>query len=225
MDARTLLGLLPREMIPGELLAAVSAFDSPRRVREVLFEHHRAEGAAFCARMVSVYVLWQQLYGAEEAALLATPIRGIAADGIAADGVADSVEDPAGVRSAMVARRRALSVKLTDAVGVIAATLRIGPAAADHAVDCAIGFVERLPRVFALVGSGRLAVSHGRELLSRSRALSAEKVREFDARIAAEVDADAVRGFALPALRERADHLVFALDPEAAEQRRRAAER
>jgi hypothetical protein len=192
-------------MVSGELLAVVSSFDPLRGLRGLLFEQNRVEGRAYCARLLTVYVLFQRMYGADEAALVMMPAAGV-------------------TRGEMIAGRRELSVKWTDTVATIAAVLRIGPGAAEHLVEVAVGLIERLPQIFTLVDAGTVPPSHARELLARARALPQVAAREFDGRIAGELAADRAQVFSLPGLRERADHLIVGMDPDAAEQRRRRAE-
>ncbi|CAM3616756.1 DUF222 domain-containing protein [Tsukamurella ocularis] len=62
------------------------------------------------------------------------------------------------------------------------------------------------------------------EALSRARALTGGQAIEFDERLGELLTADPLALVSVPALREAADHLVYEIDPVAAERRRRMAE-
>ncbi|WP_415674786.1 DUF222 domain-containing protein [Tsukamurella hominis] len=150
-----------------------------------------------------MYALFRDRYGERESAFLAS--------------------DPIGGAD-FYAVRRELSLAYEAVKTEISAALRIGPAAAETAIEQAVGFVERLPRVFALIGRHVLSPRGGMEALSRARALTGAQALEFDGRLADLLTADPLQLVSVPALREAADHLVHEIDPVAAERRRRMAE-
>ncbi|BDH57167.1 hypothetical protein MTP03_21060 [Tsukamurella sp. PLM1] len=183
-------------MIPEEL-AGVHGYRE--RLSSLVFEQQRAENAAFCQRTAAVYCLYRTMYADAEAELLGLP-----ADAELGD---------------LRARRRDLRLRETALQAQVCLVLRIGTTAADRAVDEAVGFVERLPRVFALIAANVISVAGGREALRRSRVLDRAKVREFDGALADRLQADPRELLAIPALREYANLLVQRIDQDAAVKR------
>lgn len=167
----------------------------------ILFEQRCDENLAFCRTMTSVYALHRVMY---------------------ADGEAEYLAQPGGYEEAVQARRR-LSAAAEALEAQVSTLLRIGSAAAAHAIEKAVGFVERIPKVFALISEGVISPKAGEVALTRSRVLTAEQVRVFDGRLAERLT-EQYEVLAIPALREAADLLVDQIDPEAVERRRRAAE-
>lgn len=188
---------LPGGMIPAGLIGAAG---QERAVAEVLFEQRRCESLAYCRTMTAVYALHRVMYADDEAEYLARP--------------GDFAE-------ALEARRRltAAGVALEAQVSTL---LRLGSTAARIAIETAIGLVERLPKVFALIGENVISPKAGEAALHRSRALDGEQVRRFDELLADRLTMD-YEVLSLPALREAADLIVDQIDAEAAERRRRAA--
>ncbi|GAB3135229.1 hypothetical protein GCM10027289_28560 [Tsukamurella serpentis] len=181
--------------------ALVSANGREREIAEALFEQRRSENLAYCRTLTCVYALHRAMY---------------------ADGEADYLSRPADFGEIVAARRRLAAAEV--ALGAQVATLlRVGPAAALHAIEVAVGFVERIPKVFALVGEGVLSPKAGEVALTRSRVLDHEQVREFDDRLQERLTRD-YEVLSIPALREEADLLVAGIDAEAAERRRKLAE-
>ncbi|MFD9827963.1 DUF222 domain-containing protein [Tsukamurella tyrosinosolvens] len=197
MDLPGVIRDLPGEMIP-EGLAAVHGYRD--RLSKLAFEQRCAENAAYCRRVAALYCLYRTMYADAEAELLGLP-----ADVEISD---------------LRARQRDLRLRETELQAQVSVVLRVGASAADRAVEEAVGFVERLPRVFGLIAAGVISVPGGREALARSRALGRAQVREFDGALADRLEADARELLAIPALREFADLLVARIDPEAAIRRR-----
>lgn len=197
MELPHLIRDLPGEVIP-EGLAGVHGYRD--QLSKLLFEQRHAENAAYCRRVATLYCLYRTMYADAEAELLGLP-----ADAEIAD---------------LRARRRDLRLRETALQAQVSVVLRVGSAAADRAVEEAVGFVERLPRVFGLIATGVISVQGGREALARSRALGRAQVRQFDDVLADRLEADARELLAIPALREFADLLVQRIDPEAAVKRR-----
>ncbi|RDB48480.1 HNH endonuclease signature motif containing protein [Tsukamurella tyrosinosolvens] len=197
MDLPGVIRDLPGEMIP-EGLAAVHGYRD--RLSKLAFEQRCAENAAYCRRVAALYCLYRTMYADAEAELLGLP-----ADAEISD---------------LRARQRDLRLRETELQAQVSVVLRVGASAADRAVEEAVGFVERLPRVFGLIAAGVISVPGGREALARSRALGRAQVREFDGALADRLEADARELLAIPALREFADLLVARIDPEAAIRRR-----
>ncbi|WP_158635097.1 HNH endonuclease signature motif containing protein [Tsukamurella asaccharolytica] len=197
MELPSMIRDLPGEIIP-EGLAGVHGFRE--QLSRLVFEQRRAENAAYCRRIAALYCLYRTMYADAEAELLGLP-----ADAEIAD---------------LRARKRDLRLRETALQAQVSVVLRVGSAAADRAVEEAVGLVERLPRVFGLIGAGVISVQGGREALARSRALGRAQAREFDGALADRLEADARELLAIPALREFADRLVQRIDPEAAARRR-----
>ncbi|BDD82486.1 hypothetical protein TPB0596_22490 [Tsukamurella pulmonis] len=197
MGAATTLSDLPGDLIPPGLVAAMGR---ERVIAEVLFEQRRSEGLAYCRTMTSLYALYRAMYADDEAEYLARP---------------------AGFAEAVEARRR-LSAAGVAVEAQVSTLLRLGPTAARLAIETAIGFVERLPRVFALIGENVISPKAGEAALRRSQALDDVLVRRFDELLADRLTVD-YEVLSLPALREAADVIVEQIDAEAAERRRRAA--
>ncbi|AUN41239.1 HNH endonuclease signature motif containing protein [Tsukamurella tyrosinosolvens] len=189
---------LPGDIIPQGLAAAGV---DPCAVAQVLFEQRRSENRAFCRTMTTVYALHRVMYADDEAEYLAQP--------------GDYVE-------AVQARRR-LSAAAEALEAQASTAMRVGPSGAAHAIEVAVGLVERIPRILSLIGEGVISPKAGEVALTRSRVLSAEQVRVFDGRLAERLTRQ-YEVLALPALREAADLVVDQIDPEAVERRRRAAE-
>lgn len=188
---------LPGEVIPQGLGRAADE----RGVVQVLFEQRRSENIAFCRTMASVYALHRVMY---------------------ADGEAEYLARPGDYAEAVQARRR-LSAAAEAVEAQVSTLLRIGSAAASHAIETAVGFVERIPKVFALIGEGVIAPKAGEVALTRSRVLTGDQVVVFD-RLLADRLTEQYEVLSLPALREAADLLVEQIDPDGVERRRRAAE-
>lgn len=188
---------VPEDLIPSGL-GGVGRGE--REVAEVLFEQRRSENVAYCRTMAAVYTLHRVMYADEEAEYLASP----------------------GAYAEAVQARRRLSAAAQSLEAQVSTLLRVGSAAAAHAIEVAVGLVERIPQVFALVGAGVISPKGGEVALARSRVLTGEQARVFDGRMAERLAED-YEVLALPALREAADLLVEGIDPDAAERRRRAA--
>lgn len=191
------LSNLPAGMIPAGLLGAGG---QECAVAEVLLEQRRSESIAYCRTMTAVYALHRVMY---------------------ADGEAQYLARPGDFAEALEARRSltAAGVALEAQVSTL---LRLGSTAARIAIETAIGLVERLPQVFALIGENVISPKAGEAALHRSRALDGEQVRRFDELLADRLTMD-YEVLSLPALREAADLIVDQIDAEAAERRRRAA--
>lgn len=170
------------------------------RLSKLMFEQRREENAAYCRRVTALYCLYRTMYADAEAELLGLP-----ADAEISD---------------LRARKRDLRLRETELQAQVSVVLRVGTSAADRAVEEAVGFVERLPRVFGLIAAGVISVQGGREALARSRALVRAQVREFDGALADRLATDPRELLAIPALREFADLLVQRIDPEAAVRRK-----
>ncbi len=151
--------------------------------------------------MIAVYALHRAMYADDEAEYLARP---------------------ANYREAVEARRRLAAAEIALSAQ-ISTLLRVGSSAAVHAVEVAVGLIERLPTVFALIGENVISPKAAELALGRSRVLSADQVREFDAALHDRLTVE-YEVLSIPALRDEVDLLVSAIDPEAAERRRRLAE-
>lgn len=92
-----------------------------------------------------------------------------------ADGEVEYLARPGDYAEAVQARRR-LSAAAEALEAQVSTLLRIGPLAASHAIEVAVGFVERIPKVFALIGEGVISPKSGEVALSRSRVLTAEQI-------------------------------------------------
>ncbi|WP_197466864.1 HNH endonuclease signature motif containing protein [Tsukamurella pseudospumae] len=151
--------------------------------------------------MTAVYALHRALYADDEAQYLARP---------------------ANYREAVEARQRlaAAEVALSAQISTL---LRLGSTAAVHVVEVAVGLIERLPKVFGLIGENVITPKAAEIALGRSRVLSASQVRDLDAALHDRLTVD-YEVLAIPALREQVDLLVGEIDPEAAERRRKLAE-
>ncbi len=200
MDHTTALANLPEALLPPRLAAAVAP---SAELGSILEEQRQVENRAFCRTTTATYALFRDRYGERESAFL-------------------SSEPESGVD--FYAHRQELSAAYAALKAEIMVALRLGPTAAETAIDQAIGFVERLPRVFALVDANVISARGAQEALSRSRALSTAQALEFDERLAAVLTGDPAQLTAIPALREAADLIVHDIDPAAAERRRRQAE-
>ncbi|BDH57668.1 hypothetical protein MTP03_26070 [Tsukamurella sp. PLM1] len=152
--------------------------------------------------MTGLYALHRVMYADDEAAYLARPGE-----------YAEAVE----ARRRLAAAEEALDAQVST-------LLRMGSAAARHAVETAIGLVERVPKVFGLVGENVISPKAAEAALCRARALGAEQVREYDTALHERLTRE-LEVVSLPALREAADAIVDRLDHEAAERRRKLAER
>lgn len=188
---------LPGGMVPSGLIGAVG---QERAVAEVLFEQRRCESLAYCRTMTAVYALHRVMYADDEAEYLARP-----------GDFAEALE-----------ARRSLTAAGVALEAQVSTLLRLGSTAARIAIETAIGLVERLPKVFALIGENVISPKSGEAALHRSRALDGEQVRRFDELLADRLTMD-YEVLSLPALREAADLIVDQIDAEAAERRRRAA--
>ncbi len=188
--------------LPGDLLPSglAGAGGRERAVAEVVFEQRRCENLAYCRTMTAVYALHRVMYADDEAEFLAGP-----------GDFAEAVE----------ARRR-LTAAGVAVEAQVSTLLRLGPAAARLAIETAIGFVERLPGVFALIGENVISSKAGEAALHRSRALDGVQVRRFDELLVERLSVE-YEVLSLPALREAVDLIVERIDAEAAERRRRAA--
>lgn len=188
--------------LPGELLppGLVGAGGQERAIAAILFEQRRCEGLAYCRTMTAVYALHRVMYADDEAEYLARP----------------------GDLTGAVEARRSLTAAGAALEAQVSTLLRLGSTAARLAIETAIGFVERLPRVFALIGENVISPKAGEAALHRSRALDGEQARRFDALLAERLTVE-YEVLSLPALREAADEIVGRIDAEAAERRRRAA--
>ncbi|MGC5027295.1 DUF222 domain-containing protein [Tsukamurella sp. DT100] len=191
---------LPEALVPSGLADGAAGSGV---LESVLVAQRRSECVAFCRTMSAVYALFRDRYGERESAFLAS--------------------DPIGGAD-FYAVRRELSLAYEAVKAEISVALRIGPTATETVIEQAVGFVERLPRVFALIGRNVLSPRGGMEALSRARALTGAQAVEFDERLAELLVADPLQLVSVPALREAADHLVHEIDPVAAERRRRMAE-
>ncbi|KXP07164.1 hypothetical protein AXK59_03505 [Tsukamurella tyrosinosolvens] len=194
------LANLPKALLPSVL---VDGTPGSGALGSILLEQRRCENVAFCRTMSAVYALFRDRYGERESAFLSS--------------------DPIGGAD-FYAVRRELSLAYEAVKAEVSVTLRIGPAATETVIEQAVGFVERLPRVFALVGRNALSPRGGMEALSRARALTGGQAIEFDELLAELLAADPLALISVPALREAADRLVHEIDPVAAERRRRMAE-
>ncbi|WP_102102594.1 HNH endonuclease signature motif containing protein [Tsukamurella tyrosinosolvens] len=194
------LANLPKALLPSVL---VDGTPGSGALGSILLEQRRCENVAFCRTMSAVYALFRDRYGERESAFLAS--------------------DPIGGAD-FYAERRELSVAYEAVKAEVSVALRIGPSATETVIEQAVGFVERLPRVFALVGRNVLSPRGGTEALSRARALTGGQAIEFDELLAELLAADPLALISVPALREAADRLVHEIDPVAAERRRRMAE-
>lgn len=188
---------LTEGMVPSGLIGAVG---QERAVAEVLFEQRRCESLAYCRTMTAVYALHRVMYADDEAEYLARP-----------GDFAEALE-----------ARRSLTAAGVALEAQVSTLLRLGSTAARIAIETAIGLVERLPKVFALIGENVISPKSGEAALHRSRALDGEQVRRFDELLADRLTMD-YEVLSLPALREAADLIVDQIDAEAAERRRRAA--
>ncbi|WP_336670176.1 HNH endonuclease signature motif containing protein [Tsukamurella sp. USMM236] len=188
---------LPGGIIPSGLLGAGG---QERAVAEVLFEQRRCESLAYCRTMTVVYALHRVMYADDEAEYLARP-----------GDFAEALE-----------ARRSLTAAGVALEAQVSTLLRLGSTAARIAIETAIGLVERLPKVFALIGENVISPKAGEAALHRSRALDGVQVRRFDELLADRLTVD-YEVLSLPALREAADLIVDQIDAEAAERRRRAA--
>lgn len=189
---------LPEDFVPQELTRAGG---EERAVAGVLFEQRRSASLAYCRTATAVYALHRVMYADAEAQYLA---------------------GPGNYQEALEARRR-LTAANEALEAQVSTLLRVGPTAAAHAIETAVGLIERLPRVFALIGQNVISPKAGEVALHRSRVLSDEQARQFDALIAERLTVD-YEVLSVPALRDAADLLVAGIDPEAAERRRKAAE-
>ncbi|WP_102102005.1 HNH endonuclease signature motif containing protein [Tsukamurella tyrosinosolvens] len=187
---------LPGILIPSGLVGAVG---QERAVAEMLFEQRRCESLAYCRTMTAVYALHRVMYADDEAEYLARP-----------GDFAEALE-----------ARRSLTAAGVALEAQVSTLLRLGSTAARIAIETAIGLVERLPKVFALIGENVISPKAGEAALHRSRALDGEQVRRFDELLADRLTMD-YEVLSLPALREAADLIVDQIDAEAAERRRRA---
>lgn len=151
--------------------------------------------------MTGLYALHRVMYADDEAAYLARPGE-----------YAEAVE----ARRRLAAAEEALDAQVST-------LLRMGSAAARHAVETAIGLVERVPKVFGLVGENVISPKAAEAALCRARALGADQVREYDTALHERLTRE-FEVLSLPALREAADAIVDRLDHEAAERRRKLAE-
>lgn len=165
-----------------------------------MFEQRQCENLAYCRTMTAVYALHRVMYADDEAEYLARP--------------GDFVE--------ALEARRSLTAAGVALEAQVSTLLRLGSTAARIAIETAIGLVERLPKVFALIGENVISPKSGEAALHRSRALDGEQVRRFDQLLADRLTMD-YEVLSLPALREAADLIVDQIDAEAAERRRRAA--
>ncbi|WP_415851498.1 DUF222 domain-containing protein [Tsukamurella ocularis] len=138
-----------------------------------------------------------------------------------ADDEAEYLAQPAGFAEAVEARRR-LTAAGVAVEAQVSTLLRLGSTAARIAIETATGFVERLPKVFALIGENVISPKAGEAALRRAQALDDVLVRRFDELLADRLTVD-YEVLSLPALREVADLIVEQIDAEAAERRRRAA--
>lgn len=197
MDLPSAIRDLPEDLLP-QRLAGVHGYRD--RLSALVFEQQRLENVAFCRRVTALYCLYRTMYADAEAELLGLP-----ADAEISD---------------LLARKRDLRLRETALQAQVSVVLRVGSAAADRAVEEAVGFVERLPRVFALIAANAISVRAGREALSRSAVLTRVQSREFDGALADRLEADPRELMAIPALREYADRLVKRIDPQAAIKRR-----
>lgn len=200
MNGSGALANLPEALVPSGLADGAAGSGV---LESVLVAQRRSECVAFCRTMSAVYALFRDQYGERESAFLAS--------------------DPIGGAD-FYAVRRELSLAYEAVKAEISVALRIGPAATETVIEQAVGFVERVPRVFALIGRNVLSPRGGMEALSRARALTGAQALEFDERLADLLTADPLQLVSVPALREAADHLVHEIDPVAAERRRRMAE-
>ncbi|CAM3937307.1 DUF222 domain-containing protein [Tsukamurella ocularis] len=201
MDLPSGLRELPGYLLPPEL-ADAAGFQE--RTADVLFEQGRRENLAFCRTITTLYSLYRTVYADAEAEYLGLP---------AAD-VTDRE---------LLARRKDLRLREIALNAQVSTRLRLGPDAADRALTEAVGFIERLPRVFTLVGENCISVRAGQEALRWSRVLTGEQARRFDELIAERLRRDPLELLAIPAVREAADRIVEAIDPHAAEKRRKRA--
>ncbi len=131
------LANLPEALVPSGL--ADGAVGSGA-LESVLVVQRRSECRAFCRTMSAVYALFRDRYGERESAFLAS--------------------DPIGGAD-FYAVRRELSLAYEAVKAEISAALRIGPSATETVIEQAVGFVERLPRVFALIGRGVVSARVG----------------------------------------------------------------
>lgn len=138
MDLPGVIRDLPGEMIP-EGLAAVHGYRD--RLSKLAFEQRCAENAAYCRRVAALYCLYRTMYADAEAELLGLP-----ADAEISD---------------LRARQRDLRLRETELQAQVSVVRRVGASAADRAVEEAVGFVERLPRVFGLIAAGVISVPAG----------------------------------------------------------------
>nr|WP_248492278.1 DUF222 domain-containing protein [Tsukamurella sp. PLM1] len=139
-----------------------------------------------------------------------------------ADQEAEYLAGPGDYAAAVAARRR-LSAAAEALQAQVSTLLRVGQTAASHVIEVAIGMVERVPQVFALVGRNVISAKAAETALGASRTLTAEQVRQFDAALADRLTVE-YEVLSLPAFREAADLLVKRIDPEAVERRRSLAE-
>ncbi|MET9326588.1 DUF222 domain-containing protein [Tsukamurella sp. NPDC003166] len=153
--------------------------------------------------MTGLYALQRVMYADDEAEYLAT--------------------EGALAYSDMVAARRRLNAAESALKAQVMMLLRVGPAAAEHAIATAIGLVERTPRLLALVGENALSPKAAETALGRARVLTDPQARQFDETLAERLSRE-LEVLSLPALREAADLITKQLDPDAAEKRRRLAE-
>ncbi|WP_158636119.1 DUF222 domain-containing protein [Tsukamurella sputi] len=200
MNGSGALANLPEALLPPEFVEGVPG---SAQLGPALLEQRRCENLAFCRTVSAVYALFRDRYGERESAFLSS--------------------DPMGGAD-FYAVRRELSAAYAAVKAEISVALRIGSTATETVIEQAVGFVERLPRVFALIGRGVLSPRGGMEALSRARALTGAQALEFDDQLAELLAEDPLSIVSVPALREAADRLVQDIDPVAAERRRRMAE-
>ncbi|TWS19850.1 DUF222 domain-containing protein [Tsukamurella asaccharolytica] len=201
MDLPSGLRELPGHLLPPELAGAAGFRE---RTADLLFEQRRCENLAFCRTVTTLYSLYRTVYADAEAEYLALP-------------AADATDRE------LLARRRDLRLREIALNAQVSTQLRLGTDATDRALTEAVGFVERLPQVLALVGENTISVRAGQEALRRSRVLTGEQARRFDELIAERLRRDPLELLAIPAVREAADKIVEGIDPHAAEKRRKRA--
>ncbi|BDH56408.1 HNH endonuclease signature motif containing protein [Tsukamurella sp. PLM1] len=192
--------ILPEVLLPPRFVDG--AFGSAQ-LGGILDAQRAAENVAFCRTMVAVYALFRDRYGERESAFLSSEI--------------DS-------GTLFYAQRRELSLAYESVKAELSVALRIGPMATETVIDQAVGFIERMPRIFALIGANVISPRSGQEALSRGRVLATAQALEYDEVLAEFLERDALQVTALPALREAADRIVHEIDPAAAERRRKQAE-
>lgn len=191
------LGSLPRDLIPSGLASVGSG---ERAVAELLLEQRECESRAYCRTLVGVYALHRAMYADREAEFLAQP--------------ADF--------AAVVEARRSLAAAENDLQAQVSTLLRLGSTATATVIETAVGYVDRLPGVFALIGENVISPKAGEEALRCSRVLTGEQAHEFDAALCERLTRD-YEVLSLPDLRDAAKLIVTNIDPEAAERRRKRA--